>query len=57
MDNDFILNTCKENFIDFVIVGPEAPLTNGVLTYFKMKTSMFLDLIPRQLNSKAKKSL
>ena len=30
MDNDFILNTCKENSIDFVIVGPEAPLTNGV---------------------------
>ena len=30
MDNDFILNTCKENSIDFVIVGPEAPLTNGI---------------------------
>ena len=30
MDNDFILNVCKENSIDFVIVGPEAPLTNGV---------------------------
>ena len=30
MDNDFILNTCKENSIDFVIVGPEAPLNNGV---------------------------
>ena len=30
MDNDFLLNTCKENSIDFVIVGPEAPLTNGI---------------------------
>jgi len=30
MDNDFILNICKEHSIDFVIVGPEAPLTNGV---------------------------
>ena len=30
MDNDFVLNTCKENSIDFVIVGPEAPLTNGI---------------------------
>ena len=30
MDNDFVLSTCKDNSIDFVIVGPEAPLTNGV---------------------------
>ncbi|MCH2404021.1 MAG: phosphoribosylamine--glycine ligase [Nitrososphaerales archaeon] len=31
MNNDFILDVCKENSIDFVIVGPEAPLTNGVV--------------------------
>ena len=31
MNNDFILDVCKENLIDFVIVGPEAPLTNGVV--------------------------
>ena len=31
MNNDFILDICKKNSIDFVIVGPEAPLTNGVV--------------------------
>ena len=31
MNNDVILDVCKENSIDFVIVGPEAPLTNGVV--------------------------
>ena len=30
MDNGFILKFCKENSIELVVVGPEAPLTNGI---------------------------
>ena len=31
MDNEFIVSICKEKSIDFVIVGPEAPLANGLI--------------------------
>lgn len=30
-DNDAILNFVRENSIDFVIIGPEAPLVNGLV--------------------------
>lgn len=31
MNNDFVLKICEEHSIDLVIVGPEAPLTNGLV--------------------------
>ena len=35
MDNDVVLNFVKGNAIDFVIVGPEAPLVNGLADYLR----------------------
>jgi phosphoribosylamine--glycine ligase/phosphoribosylglycinamide formyltransferase/phosphoribosylformylglycinamidine cyclo-ligase len=29
-DNENVVHYCKENKIDFVVVGPEAPLANGI---------------------------
>ena len=31
MNNDDILNYCKEHKINFVVVGPELPLSNGIV--------------------------
>lgn len=32
-DNESIVKYCSQNNIDFVVVGPEAPLANGVADY------------------------
>ena len=31
LDNDAILEFCKENEVNFVMIGPEGPLANGLV--------------------------
>ena len=37
MDNNAILSFVNEKKIDFIIVGPEQPLENGIVDFFNEK--------------------
>ena len=37
-DHVLILNFCVENKIDFVVIGPEVPLTEGLSDYLEMNS-------------------
>lgn len=39
LDFDFVNKVCLENDINFIIVGPEAPLVNGVVDFFEINNS------------------
>ena len=44
-----LANFAKDNKIDLTIVGPEDPLTKGIVDVFKSKGLVILDRVKRQL--------
>ena len=57
MNNTDVVNFCMKHKIDFVVIGPELPLSNGLVDHLKKEKIIVLVQIKYPHNLKAQKFL